>query len=189
MDHLPKDLLDAMIADCARTCHEVNRAYCRALGDDSQLPWAEAPDWQRSSAVQGVPFLLGNPDAGPEASHESWMRDKVSAGWVYGEVKDASLKTHPCIKPFADLPTAQRAKDFIFHAIVRELMAEPDPVVVAESDPVVVTEPAAQLDDLFGATSEANAQASQALAEGNVALRALLDNTTTATNASFTTQE
>ena len=27
----------------ARVCHEVNRAYCKALGDESQLPWVDAP--------------------------------------------------------------------------------------------------------------------------------------------------
>ena len=34
----------------ARVCHEVNRAYCQALGDDSQPTWEEAPEWQRASA-------------------------------------------------------------------------------------------------------------------------------------------
>jgi len=29
----------------ARVTREVNRAYCLALGDDSQLPWNDAPQW------------------------------------------------------------------------------------------------------------------------------------------------
>lgn len=28
----------------AQVCHEVNRAYCQALGDDSQPAWDDAPD-------------------------------------------------------------------------------------------------------------------------------------------------
>lgn len=38
----------------ARAAHEVNRAYCIALGDTSQPSWDEAPEWQRESAKKGV---------------------------------------------------------------------------------------------------------------------------------------
>lgn len=104
----------------ARVCHEVNKAYCEALGDTSQLTWEDAPEWQRSSARMGVDLhCMGN--FGPEASHVSWMSNKVSEGWVYGEVKDAVAKTHPCIKPFSELPKEQQAKDFIFRAVVHAL--------------------------------------------------------------------
>jgi hypothetical protein len=60
-------------------------------------------------------------DFGPEASHISWMTQKVADGWKYGEVKDAEAKTHPCIRPFAELPREQQAKDFIFRAVVHAL--------------------------------------------------------------------
>ena len=53
----------------ASVCHEANRAYCLALGDDSQLPWSDAPDWQRESAVSGVVSVF-NGHADPRASHE-----------------------------------------------------------------------------------------------------------------------
>jgi len=60
----------------ARVCHEVNRAYCEALGDRSQVPWEEAPEWQRVSARMGVELhSMGN--FGPEASHISWMAQKL----------------------------------------------------------------------------------------------------------------
>lgn len=36
----------------ARVCHEVNRAYCQALGDNSQPTWEEAPQWQRQNHEQ-----------------------------------------------------------------------------------------------------------------------------------------
>lgn len=38
----------------ARVVHEVNRAYCEALGDTSQPKWEDAPQWQRDSAMLGV---------------------------------------------------------------------------------------------------------------------------------------
>lgn len=105
----------------ARVCHEANRSYCVALGDMSQVPWEMAPDWQRASAIKGVELHLANPSAGPQASHESWMAEKVATGWVYGPVKDTAAKTHPCMVPFDQLPREQQAKDYIFRAIVHAL--------------------------------------------------------------------
>ena len=46
-------------------------------------------------------------------------RDKIADGWVYGKIKDAELKTHPCCVPYEQLPVEQRAKDYIFRAIVK----------------------------------------------------------------------
>ena len=104
----------------ARVCHEVNRAYCAAMGDMSQPAWDDAPEWQRSSARMGVD-LHTRGDFGPEASHISWMKQKIEEGWTYGEVKDPAAKTHPCIVPFDRLPREQQAKDFIFRAVVHAL--------------------------------------------------------------------
>lgn len=104
----------------AKVCHEVNKAYCESLGDMSQVEWDHAPEWQKDSALQGVKFHLSG-DYGPEASHESWMKQKVNEGWVYGEVKDPEVKTHPCIVPFDQLPKEQQAKDFIFRQVVHSL--------------------------------------------------------------------
>lgn len=105
----------------AMVCHEVNRAYCQALGDDSQPPWKDAPPWQRLSALNGVALHMDNPGTGPEASHESWMREKQASGWVHGPIKDPEKKQHPCMVPFAELPREQQAKDFIFRAVVHAL--------------------------------------------------------------------
>lgn len=109
------------VKSIARVCHEINRGYCQALGDFSQAPWEDAPDWQKDSAIIGVRLHIGNPTAGPEASHESWMAEKVAAGWVYGDIKDETEKTHPCMVPFSDLPKDQQAKDFLFRATVHAL--------------------------------------------------------------------
>lgn len=108
-------------AEIARVAHEINRAYCQALGDDSQPPWDQAPDWQRASALAGVEFHLANPAAGPEASHESWLAVKLADGWTHGPVKDPEAKRHPCICPFAELPREQQAKDHLFRAVVHVL--------------------------------------------------------------------
>lgn len=101
----------------ARVCHEANRAYCRTIGDFSQVEWKLAPDWQRESARMGVDLhLMG--DFGPEASHAAWMRNKLDNGWTYGPTKDAEKKEHPCLVDFDKLPPEQQVKDHLFRAIV-----------------------------------------------------------------------
>lgn len=110
------------IEACARAAHEANRAYCILLGDDSQVPWEEADDGIRASALNGVLGVLveGN---GPRESHATWLESKRLDGWVHGAVKDAAAKTHPCMVPYEDLPQAQRAKDVLFVTVVRALAA------------------------------------------------------------------
>jgi hypothetical protein len=114
------DLILAYMMHTARVCHEVNRAYCQAIGDDSQPSWEDAPDWQKESALLGVDLHTHN-DVGPEASHESWMAQKIADGWEYGLVKDPVLKIHPCIKPFAELSKEQQIKDHLFRAVVHAM--------------------------------------------------------------------
>lgn len=110
-----------LVVSIAMVCHEANRAWCEINEDTSQKPWEEAEGWQRESAVNGVEFRLNNPEAGPDAQHNSWMQEKIDQGWVYGEVKDAEKKTHPCIVPYDQLPEFQRKKDSLFCAIVDAL--------------------------------------------------------------------
>jgi len=128
----------AMYSDwgIARACHEVNRAYCQSLGDNSQPAWEDAPDWQRDSALRGVKLHAENPDATPAASHESWLKQKAAEGWKYGMVKNPHLKEHPCFMPFDRLPREQQAKDYIFRAVVHAMLGRvlgPIPAKPAES--------------------------------------------------------
>lgn len=105
----------------AKVAHSVIAAYCLSLGDESHLPWDEAPDAIKESVLAGVEMHLQHPDATPEQSHDAWLAHKLEAGWQYGETKDLEAKTHPCILPFDELPAEQRAKDFIFRAVVHAL--------------------------------------------------------------------
>lgn len=116
-------LSDGQIEDIARVAHEANRAWCYANGDDSQRAWNDAEDWQRASCVDGVRFVLDNPEAGDAAQHENWRRMKLAEGWTYGDVKRPDSRQHPCMVPFDDLPAFQRAKDQLFRSIVLALAA------------------------------------------------------------------
>ena len=103
--------------------HEINRIYCNSIGDTSQVPWSEAPAWQRESVMIGLRGVAaGNT---PEQSHELWLETKRADGWVYGECKDPEAKTHPCMIPYVALPEAQRVKDDFFVTAARLLMRPP----------------------------------------------------------------
>ncbi len=118
---------DRMIQLAARVAHETNRAWCAANGDDSQKPWDVAPDWQKQSAIDGVRFHIDNPDAGDSASHDNWMRHKFNDGWIYGETKDETQKTHPCLVPFDQLPLEQQVKDALFRSVVHAIISRAEP--------------------------------------------------------------
>ena len=107
--------------DIVKVCHEVNKAYCESMGDHSQPTWGNAPEWQKSSATNGVYFHLENPTAGPDHSHAEWLKEKKAGGWVYGSVKDPIKKEHPCCVPYEQLPVEQKAKDYIFRSVVHAL--------------------------------------------------------------------
>ena len=109
-------LSDYLIAVLA---HEINRTYCAMIGDYSQLPWIESPQWQRVSALKGVAFIRAFPESSPELSHDEWLKEKEVDGWSYGPVKDDEAKTHPCCVAYEDLPADQRRKDAIFQGVVR----------------------------------------------------------------------
>lgn len=110
------------IEQLASVCHAANKQYCEAIGDHSQQPWDAAPQWQKSSAVEGVRLKLANPDLGPAEQHAGWLQLKSKEGWKYGPVKDVEKKEHPCFLPYEELPPEQKAKDALFGNIVKALM-------------------------------------------------------------------
>ena len=118
---MSKDMT-AKMAHAAAAAHNVNRAYCQGLGDHSQEEWGESPHWQRESAMAGVAAIIASPEITPADLHGEWLAVKESEGWIYGDVKDAEKKTHPCMIPYEDLPVEQRTKDALFGLTVRGVL-------------------------------------------------------------------
>lgn len=118
---------DLTVEEVAKRCHEANRAYCWAIDDYTAVPWGDAPEWQKQSAINGVEFHLGHPYADPAASHENWLKLKLAEGWTYGTVKDPEKKTHPCCVPYSVLPPSQKIKDYIFCGVVDALRSRVKP--------------------------------------------------------------
>ena len=117
--------MKSMAHSIARVCHEVNMAYCAAIGDVQSPDWDDAPQSMRDGIIAGVELHLNNPNLGVDASHQAWLDSKRADGWTYGPIKDFKKKEHPCFVPYADLPKEQQIKDWLFrgvvHAIAREM--------------------------------------------------------------------
>jgi len=105
--------------EIGRVCHEANRAYCIINHDNVLVSWDELEESYRVSTRIGVMNALkGNT---PEMQHESWMKERLSQGWKYGEVLDREKKIHPNLVPYNELPKNQKVKDHLFLNIVKAL--------------------------------------------------------------------
>jgi hypothetical protein len=109
------------IEQIAKIAHELNRQYCITLGDDSQPSWEDAPEWQRNSIISGVKAHILDPLLTPEESHNLWLKQKTDEGWSWGPTKDVEAKTHPCFRPYNELPSDMKVKDYNFKTIVNQL--------------------------------------------------------------------
>lgn len=43
--------------------------------------------------------------------HEVWAQSRMEQGWTYGPKRNDSLKHHPCLVPYEELPEVEKAYD------------------------------------------------------------------------------
>lgn len=43
--------------------------------------------------------------------HEVWAQSRMEQGWTYGPERNDSLKHHPCLVPYEELPEVEKAYD------------------------------------------------------------------------------
>ncbi len=43
--------------------------------------------------------------------HEVWAETRIKQGWTYGEKRDDTLKHHPCLIAYEDLPEEEKDYD------------------------------------------------------------------------------
>jgi hypothetical protein len=48
-----------------------------------------------------------------ENNHDHWARQRIEDGWTYGPRRDDTLKTHPDLVPYGDVPESEKEYDRI----------------------------------------------------------------------------
>ena len=43
--------------------------------------------------------------------HETWAQERINQGWTFGEKRDDTLKQHPCLIAYEDLPEEEKVYD------------------------------------------------------------------------------
>ena len=43
--------------------------------------------------------------------HEVWAQSRMEQGWTYGEERNDTLRKHPCLIPYEELPEVEKAYD------------------------------------------------------------------------------
>jgi len=43
--------------------------------------------------------------------HEVWAQNRLNEGWVYGNERSDTLRTHPCLIPYDELPEIEKEYD------------------------------------------------------------------------------
>lgn len=46
-----------------------------------------------------------------ENTHEVWSAGRIAQGWTYGEQRDDTKKTTPCLVPYSELPESEKEYD------------------------------------------------------------------------------
>lgn len=46
-----------------------------------------------------------------ENVHNVWAKGRIAEGWVYGEIKNNTEKTTPCLVPYNELPESEKEYD------------------------------------------------------------------------------
>ena len=103
-------ILEAMQGDIAR---EV-----RVMLGEEQLDQKLFTQEQRDRRIEAMKKCAAE-STSDEERHLSWMKMHEEIGWVYGEEFNPTLKTHPNMKPWDELPPSTRSKAKIFDIVAK----------------------------------------------------------------------
>ena len=96
-DKLPADLRQANVAQAADIGAKLAAIGAVVIPESASAPAFAFTDRE-------VEFLS-------RLEHERWMRERIEAGWRYGEPRDNKRKIHPDLQDWADLSEPERNKD------------------------------------------------------------------------------
>ena len=64
-----------------------------------------------TSDIQLSPELLELTEKIAENVHDVWATGRIEQGWKYGEERNDTLKTTPCLVAYSDLPDSEKEYD------------------------------------------------------------------------------
>ncbi len=102
--------LDRPFSELAEADKDDNRAAAHRMGVVLAAGGFRLSDDPTTAALT-VEALSVSMEAMAEAEHDGWMAQRARNGWTWGETRDDAAKRHPSMKPYADLPEREKAKD------------------------------------------------------------------------------
>ena len=100
--------------------HEANKEIQQHTGEF--IP--QLSEHLTKSILDGVYYVLDNPNCTPEQQHNNWVHFKRADGWRYGPEKDFERKEHPCLVPYNELLEIQQRKDSVFRQTLDNFINE-----------------------------------------------------------------
>lgn len=107
--------------DICRVIDSANRELSRSLNENVSLPFDTWSDQARANMKESVRQVITGELRTPKDCHDKWLKDRVNEGWSFGEVKNFTLKTSPCIVDYQELPEEQKVKDDMFFTTAMNL--------------------------------------------------------------------
>jgi len=96
--------------ELARIVHSAHVAYNIILGDNApDSPWDALSFRHQEQVARRVKSIRQG--HGAAQIHAEWVDEMKRWGWKLGDVKDPAKKTHPCLRPYDELPPEQQDKD------------------------------------------------------------------------------
>lgn len=100
--------------------HEANKEIQQQTGEYTP----QLSEHLTKSILDGVYYVLDNPNCTPEQQHNNWVHFKRADGWKYGQTKDFERKEHPCLVPYSELPEIQQRRDSVFRQTLDNFINE-----------------------------------------------------------------
>jgi hypothetical protein len=66
--------------------------------------------------------------------HEKWLNERMDKGWRYGEQQNVTERTHPLIKPWAQLPEEHRKIDYELPQLMVDILEDHGYTVISNDE-------------------------------------------------------